>query len=149
MLARKVPGPGKLQLSRRSAPQLLAARPGPCKTKNPYDAQKSANFSEKKRKVGPNLGPKTGTRNWSPGALAIKFLKEGQILDQFLVPVSGSKNRSQKSKKNRKISKRWIQFGHLYDIFEFGTAGSPIVGFSGDVLALRPRRWLRTCLPLL
>ena len=111
MLARKVPGPGKLQLSRRSAPQLLAARPGPCKTKNPYDAQKSANFSEKKkRKVGPNLGPKTGTRNWSPGALAIKFLKEGQILDQFLVPVSGSKNRSQKSKKNRKISKRWIQF---------------------------------------
>ena len=111
MLARKVPGPGKLQLSRRSAPQLLAARPGPCKTKNLYDAQKSANFSEKKNeKVGPNLGPKTGTRNWSPGALAIKFLKEGQILDQFFGPVSGSKNRSQKSKKNRKISKRWIQF---------------------------------------
>ena len=110
-LARKVPGPGKLQLSRRSAPQLLAARPGPCKTKNPYDAQKSKNFSEKKRKVGPNLGPKSGTRNWSPGALAIKFLKEGQILDQFLVPVSGSKNRSRKSKKNRKISKNWIQFG--------------------------------------
>ena len=110
MLARKVPGPGKLQLSRTSAPQLLAARPGPCKTKTPYDVQKSTDFSEKKRKVGPNLGPKTGTRNWSPGALAIKFLKEGQILDQFLVPVSGSKNRSQKSKKNRKISKRWIQF---------------------------------------
>ena len=109
MLARKVPGPGKLQLSRTSAPQLLAARPGPCKTKNPMTPKKAQN-SEKKRKVGPNLGPKTGTRNWSPGALAIKFLKEGQILDQFLVPVSGSKNRSQKSKKNRKISKRWIQF---------------------------------------
>ena len=66
MLARKVPGPGKLQLSRRSAPQLLAARPGPCKTKNPYDAQKSANFSEKKnekldqiwaQKLGPETGP--------------------------------------------------------------------------------------------
>ena len=65
-LARKVPGPGKLQLSRRSAPQLLAARPGPCKTKNPYDAQKSANFSEKKnekldqiwaQKLGPETGP--------------------------------------------------------------------------------------------
>jgi hypothetical protein len=63
MLARKVPGPGKLQLSRRSAPQLLAARPGPCKTKNPYDAQKSANFSEKNEKDGPNLGPKIGPGN--------------------------------------------------------------------------------------
>ena len=70
MLARKVPGPGKLQLSRRSAPQLLAARPGPCKTKNPYDAQKSANFSEKKMKSWTKSGLKNWDQKlvpWSPG----------------------------------------------------------------------------------
>ena len=70
MLARKVPGPGKLQLSRRSAPQLLAARPGPCKTKNPYDAQKSADFSEKKTKSWTKSGPKNWDQKlvpWSPG----------------------------------------------------------------------------------
>ena len=69
MLARKVRGPGKLQLSRRSALQLLAARPGPCKTKNPYDAQKSANFSEK-MKSWTKSGPKNWDQKlvpWSPG----------------------------------------------------------------------------------
>ena len=97
MLARKVPGPGKLQLSRRSAPQLLAARPGPCKTKNPYDAQKSANFAEKNEKLdqiwAQKLGPETGPLEpW-----LLSFLRRARswtsFWSQFPGPKIGPRNR--------------------------------------------------------
>ena len=117
VLARKVPGQGKLQLFRGSAQeQLLAARPGPCKTKKPTTPKKSAKFTEKNEQLDQKLdqiwAPKTGPRNWFPGALAINFPKEGRILDQLLGPISGPKNWSQKSKKNRqKMQKLNPSFG--------------------------------------
>ena len=73
---------------------------------------KKAQISPKKNeKVGPNLGPKTGTRNWSPGALAIKFLKEGQILDQFLVQFPGPKIGPRNRRKIEKSANVGFNFG--------------------------------------
>ena len=134
MLARKVPGPGKLQLSRRSALQLLAARPGPCKTKNPYDAQKNANFSEKKtekldqiwaQKLGPETGP---LEPW-----LLSFLRRARswtcFWSQFPGPKIGPENR-RKIEKSANIGFNFgPQRGALKHIFSNPTislvCGSP------------------------
>lgn len=111
MLARKILGQGTLQLSRRSAQELPVASPGPCKTENPTTSPKKVQiFPKKKRtvgpKIGPNLGSKTGPRNWPLGAMAINFLKEGRILDQFLVQFLGPKSGPRNRKKHQKCKKQ-------------------------------------------
>lgn len=110
-LARKILGQGTLQLSRRSAQELPVASPGPCKTENPTTSPKKVQiFPRKKRtvgpKIGPNLGSKTGPRNWPPGAVAINFLKEGRILDQFLVQFLGPKSGPRNRKEHQKCKKQ-------------------------------------------
>ena len=86
--------------------------------REPHDATKKKHKispPQKKRtigpKIGPNLGPKTGPRNWSPGAVAINFLKDGRILDQFLVqflgPKTGPRNRRKNTKNTKIESQLW------------------------------------------